>query len=104
MVSNEYSADKRAGIKPAQYLSVERQCNTSNLIEAQIFHPDSVFIFIQKKKTLATKKPPVKGPGANVLEQSAFSPNVSQELVGPPILNEKSAVCPAYGTSSPDTS
>ncbi len=48
--------------------------------------------FEQKKRNASTKKVTVKSPNSNVLEQSAFSTIVSQVPVGPPILNDSSAV------------
>ena len=52
-----------------------------------------ILLIWQRKRNGATKKPAAKAPAFNVLEQSAFSPSVSQDPIGPPILNEKSAVC-----------
>lgn len=53
----------------------------------------TVSLIWQRKRNAAAKRPAAKAPGFNILEQSACSPSVPQEPIGPPILNEKSAVC-----------
>uniref|UniRef100_A0A7I4B419 ATP-dependent helicase CHD1-2/hrp3 HTH domain-containing protein n=1 Tax=Physcomitrium patens TaxID=3218 RepID=A0A7I4B419_PHYPA len=46
----------------------------------------------KRKRNATSKRASAKAPTFSNLEQSAFSPNVPQDPIGPPVLNEKSAV------------